>query len=200
MDFRVLLVVRKSQRQKFTRLKFWSDESRKYVPRSLVMSYFLDTNILLRTLVTDDPNYQITMSAIASLKRGKEQLFIAPQNLIELWNAATRPAGQSFAGFKLPRFLWLHKNGLGLSPDEAQAEVARLKELFVLLPDREQIYPEWERLVKTYKVKGAKVHDTRLVAFMLVHRLSHILTFNVKDFRRFSPEITPVSPTDIINS
>lgn len=149
------------------------------------MSYFLDTNILLRTLVTDDPNYQITMSAIASLKRGKEQLFIAPQNLIELWNVATRPAD---------------KNGLGLSPDEAQAEVARLKELFVLLPDREQIYPEWERLVKTYEVKGAKVHDTRLVAFMLVHRLSHILTFNVKDFRRFSPEITPVSPKEIINS
>ena len=149
------------------------------------MSYFLDTNILLRTLVTDDPNYQITMSAIAFLKRGKEQLFIAPQNLIELWNVATRPAD---------------KNGLGLDPDEAQVEVARLKELFVLLPDREQIYPEWERLVKTYEVKGAKVHDTRLVAFMLVHRLSHILTFNVKDFRRFSPEITPVSPTDIINS
>ena len=149
------------------------------------MSYFLDTNILLRTLVTNDPNYQITMSAIASLKRGKEQLFIAPQNLIELWNVATRPAD---------------KNGLGLSPDEAQVEVARLKELFVLLPDREQVYPEWERLVKTYEVKGAKVHDTRLVAFMLVHRLSHILTFNVKDFRRFSPEITPVSPKEVVGS
>ena len=149
------------------------------------MSYFLDTNILLRTLVTDDPNYQITMSAIASLKRGKEQLFIAPQNLIELWNVATRPAD---------------KNGLGLSPDEAQVEVARLKKLFVLLPDREQIYPEWERLVKTYEVKGAKVHDTRLVAFMLVHQLSHILTFNVKDFRRFSPEITPVSPEEVVGS
>ena len=149
------------------------------------MPYFLDTNILLRTLVTDDPNYQITMSAIAFLRREKERLFIAPQNLIELWNVATRPAD---------------KNGLGLSPDEAQAEVARLKELFILLPDTEQIYPEWERLVKTYEVKGAKVHDTRLVAFMLIHRLSHILTFNVKDFRRFSPEITPVSPKDIMNS
>lgn len=149
------------------------------------MSYFLDTNILLRTLVTDDPNYQITMSAIAFLRREKERLFIAPQNLIELWNVATRPAD---------------KNGLGLSPNEAQAEVARLKELFILLPDREQIYPEWERLVKTYEVKGAKVHDTRLVAFMLIHRLSHILTFNVKDFRRFSSEITPVSPKEIMNS
>lgn len=146
------------------------------------MSYLLDTNILLRTIVTDDPNYQITMEAIASLKKLGESLFVAPQNLIELWNVATRPAD---------------KNGLGLSPSEAAAEVARLKELFIVLPDTEQIYLEWERLVKTYEVKGANVHDTRLVAFMLVHRLSHILTFNVKDFRRFSTEITSVSPKEV---
>jgi predicted nucleic acid-binding protein len=148
------------------------------------MPYFLDTNILLRSLVTDDPNHQITIQAIAFLRREKERLFIAPQNLIEFWNVATRP---------------VDKNGLGLSPDEAQAEVALLKQLFILLPEREQIYPEWERLVKTYKVKGAKVHDTRLVSFMLVYRLSHILTYNVRDFRRFSPEITPVSPKEIVN-
>lgn len=92
------------------------------------------------------------------------------------------------------------KNGLGLSPSEAEAEVARLKELFILLPDTEQIYPEWERLVKTYEVKGANVHDTRLVAFMLVHQLSHILTFNTKDFRRFRTEITPISPKEIMQS
>ncbi|MGB5712180.1 MAG: type II toxin-antitoxin system VapC family toxin [Waterburya sp.] len=149
------------------------------------MSYLLDTNILLRTLITEDPNYEITQKVIASLRREKERLFIAPQNLIELWNVATRPADQ---------------NGLGLSPIEAQAEVAGLKELFILLPDREQIYPEWERLVQTYEVKGTKVHDTRLVACMLVNQISHILTFNVKDFRRFSTEITPVSPKEIVNS
>ncbi len=59
------------------------------------MSYLLDTNILLRTLVTNDPNYQITIDAIAFLKRSKERLFIAPQNLIELWNVATRPADKN---------------------------------------------------------------------------------------------------------
>ena len=147
------------------------------------MSYLLDTNILLRTLVTNDPNYQITQEAIASLRKSREKLYIAPQNLIELWNVATRPAD---------------KNGLGLSPFETEKEVAHLKEFFILLPDTEQIYTEWERLVNTYEVKGTKVHDTRLVAFMLIHRLSHILTFNVKDFRRFDAEITPVRPKEII--
>ena len=149
------------------------------------MAYLLDTNILLRTLVTDDPNYQLTQEAIAFLRRGKERLLIAPQNLIELWNVATRPPD---------------KNGLGLSSDETQAEVARLKELFILLPDREQIYPEWKRLVSIYKVKGKKVDDTRLVALMLVHQISHLLTLNIKDFRRFGTEITPVSPKEIVSS
>lgn len=139
----------------------------------------------LRTLITNDPNYQITQEAIAFLRKSGEKLFIAPQNLIELWNVATRP---------------VDKNGLGLSPLEAEAEVVQLKKLFVLLPDTEQIYPEWERLAKTYEVKGANVHDTRLVAFMLIHRLSHILTFNIKDFRRFSAEITPTTPKEIMQS
>ena len=99
------------------------------------MAYFLDTNILLRTLVTEDPQYQITQDAIARLRRDRERLFFAPQNLIELWNVATRPVS---------------KNGLGLSLDETEAEVLRLKKLFILLLDKEQIYPEWERLVTAY--------------------------------------------------
>ena len=37
-----------------------------------------------------------------------------------------------------------------------------------------------------------QVHDTRLVAAMKVHGLSHILTFNVKDFKRFV-DITVIS-------
>ena len=149
------------------------------------MPYFLDTNILIRVLVPEDPYYQVTQDAIMSLKKRGERLFIVPQNLIELWNVMTRPAD---------------KNGLGLSVLAAETEVARLKELFILLPDTEQVYSEWERLVSNHKVKGTKVHDTRLVAFMLVHRLSHILTFNVKDFQRFNQEILPISPREIDKS
>ena len=61
-----------------------------------------------------------------------------------------------------------------------------------------EVYGEWERLVTTYEVKGSKVHDTRLVAFMMVHQISHILTFNVKNFRRFSAEVTAVRPQQIM--
>jgi predicted nucleic acid-binding protein len=149
------------------------------------MAYLLDTNILLRTISPNDPMHIETVAAIDILNASREQVVIAPQNLIELWNVCTRPA---------------ERNGLGFTPERTKAEVDRLKRLFIFIPDTPAIFPEWERLVTTYEVKGTKVHDTRLVAFMLVHRLSQILTFNVKDFRRFSPEITPVSPKEIVNS
>ena len=41
------------------------------------MAYLLDTNVLLRTLITDDPQYQIVQTAITTLRSSREQLFIA---------------------------------------------------------------------------------------------------------------------------
>ena len=149
------------------------------------MSYLLDTNILLRIINPHDPMHQEAVTAIDALNARRTPVIIAPQNLIELWNVCTRP---------------VDKNGFGFTPERTKAEVERLKRLFIFLSDTESIFPEWERLVSTYKVKGTKVHDTRLVAFMIVHQLSHILTFNVKDFRRFREEITPVHPARAIES
>ncbi|NJO96439.1 MAG: PIN domain-containing protein [Pleurocapsa sp. CRU_1_2] len=131
------------------------------------MAYLLDTNILLRTISPNDPMHAITVAAIDTLNARRERVVIAPQNLIELWNVCTRPSD---------------KNGLGFTLERTLAEVDRLKRLFIFLTDTQSIYPEWERLVTTYSVQGAKVHDTRLVAFMLVHQISHILTFNVKNY------------------
>ena len=105
-----------------------------------------------------------------------------PQNLIEFWSVYTRP---------------IERNGLGRTLTEAQAEINRLKTLFPLLLDTSAIYEEWERLVVVHAVRGVNVHDARLVAAMLVHGLTHILTFNISDFARYS-EITAVHPTAIV--
>lgn len=120
-------------------------------------------------------------NAISILSSRGEQLHIVPQNLIEFWNVYTRPT---------------ERNGLGRSVAETQAEVNRLKVLFPLLLDTQAIYQEWERLVVAYGIRGVNVHDARLVAAMLVHGLTHILTFNISDFARYS-EITPVNTTAI---
>jgi hypothetical protein len=46
-------------------------------------------------------------------------------------------------------------------------------------------------------VVGKNGHDARLVAAMMVHGLTHLLTFNVQDFRRY-PGITAVTPADVL--
>lgn len=43
---------------------------------------------------------------------------------------------------------------------------------------------------------GKKVHDARLVAAMITHQITHLLTFNIDDFKRFS-EIVVVDPRSV---
>lgn len=145
------------------------------------MPFLVDTNLLLRSIDLAHPMNTVAIKALTTLRGQGEQLCIIPQNLIEFWNVYTRP---------------LEKNGLGRTPLEAEVEVKQLKTFFLLLSDTAAIYPQWERLVVTHAVRGVNVHDTRLVAAMLVHGLTHILTFNTGDFTRFS-EITAVHPTAI---
>ena len=115
------------------------------------------------------------------LQRGDE-VYLASQNLIELWNVCTRP---------------INRNGLGMTVAHVDAELTRLEGIFSVLPDTAAIYLEWRRLVLTHKVKGVNVHDARLVAVMLVYGVTHILTFNTDDFKRFV-EITVVHPSQIV--
>jgi predicted nucleic acid-binding protein len=67
--------------------------------------------------------------------------------------------------------------------------------VLTLLPDSPAVYEEWKRLVITYAVSGAKVHDARLVAVMNVHGVRQILTFNTSDFARF--EIEALHPSAV---
>ena len=144
------------------------------------MSFLADTNILLRSIDPSHPMHSDAVNAIRILRSQGNSICIVPQNIIEFWNVCTRP---------------IDRNGLGQTATEAKAQIDRLKQFFPILLDTEQIYPVWEQLVVTYDVIGVSVHDARLVAAMLVHKLTHILTFNTSDFRRYS-EITAVHPTE----
>jgi predicted nucleic acid-binding protein len=121
--------------------------------------------------------------ALNVLLEGDDKVCLATQNLFEFWNVCTRP---------------LNRNGLGMTVAQTDAELNRLEEVFAVLSDSPTLYPEWRRLVTKHSVMGVQVHDTRLVAAMLVHGITHILTFNTSDFKRFS-EITLVHPSDIFS-
>jgi len=145
------------------------------------MSYLIDTNVLVRLAQPKNPDQREARRASGTLRRHPEFLGIIPQNLIEFWAAATRPASS---------------NGLDLTVDETPRQIGKLKALFTLLPDSSDIFSEWERLVLQHQVSGKQAHDARLVAAMKVHNVTHLLTFNIPDFKRFTG-ITVVSPTNV---
>jgi predicted nucleic acid-binding protein len=145
------------------------------------MSFVLDSNILLRMAQDTHPMHAAATKATTTLIRQGEIVHIIPQNLYEFWSVATRD---------------IQYNGLGLSIPDANAEIARLRTLFSFLPDSPAIYTEWQRLVTTHAVSGRDSHDTRIVAAMNVHRVSHLLTFNKADFTRY-PGITVLFPSEI---
>jgi predicted nucleic acid-binding protein len=61
------------------------------------------------------------------------------------------------------------------------------------LPESDDVYADWRRLVVAHGISGKKTHDARIVAAMLVHGLKHVLTFNVSDFARY-PDIVVLDP------
>jgi predicted nucleic acid-binding protein len=145
------------------------------------MATLTDTNILLRLLQPHHPHCLIAERALDVLRARKEILYLAAQNLVELWAVATRPIDQ---------------NGLGLTIEQAAKELDQIKRLWLLLPEI-PLFQEWERLVRAHRISGKNTHDARIVAAMHVHGIDSILTFNVNDFARYT-DITVIDPATLL--
>jgi predicted nucleic acid-binding protein len=139
----------------------------------------VDTNIFVGAIQTFDVTLRATARrAVKTLLRQKEQLVCFPQNLVEFWNVATRPR---------------NANGLGFSPEQAARYVDRFQTLIRLLTETPDIFPAWRTIVLEQRVSGIHVHDARIVAAMMVHRVPRILTFDLDDFARYK-QITVIDP------
>ena len=141
-------------------------------------AYLIDSNILLRWVKPDDRDHATVATAIDSILLDGGVLCYTSQNLAEFWNTCTRPK---------------ERNGYGLSPEETGNRAKYFEDRLRLLPDSLEAHREWRLLLVTYRISGVQVHDARLVAVMQVHGVDRILTFNVKDFARFS-EVEAVHP------
>lgn len=73
------------------------------------MNYLADTNIILRLAEPAHPRHGVTLKAVTKLFSDGQNLCLLPQNLIEFWNVATRPAD---------------RNGFGWTAMQTDAEVA----------------------------------------------------------------------------
>ena len=136
----------------------------------------------MRIVNRNDPLQAVALGAVETLRdRGEGPMCVAPQNLIEFRNGATRPAAL---------------NGLGLPPDEAAKLLDQRESMFTLLVETPEIYPAWKALVSGASVLGKQVHDARLVAVCQVHRVMKVLTLNVRHFARFTSIVTGLSVLD----
>ncbi len=134
-------------------------------------AYLIDSNILIRWVKPDDRDYPLVNAAVDRLIEQGCTLLYTSQNLAEFWNTCTRSVEQY---------------GYGLSVEETDARANVIESTLEMLPDGDAAHREWRRLVVAFRVSGAKVHDARLVAAMHVHGVQRIVTFNQRDFARYT--------------
>jgi len=144
--------------------------------------YLLDTNILLRVADISSETHFLANEAINQIITDGNECVITSQVLIEFWVVATRP---------------LDVNGLGWKTSQIRDYVNDLLENFTLIGETLDIFPNWLQLVTDYDIKGKRTHDIRLLAVMKSHNITHLLTFNSKDFIQL-PKLTIVHPQDIM--
>ena len=138
------------------------------------MRILVDTSLIVRCSDPKDKDHSVAVAALDHLQQQGHELRLVPQNIYEYWVVATRP---------------VENNGLGFSPTTLQTNVQAFIALFPLLRDERTIFQHWQQLVTTHEVRGKPAHDTRLVAAMKRHSITHLLTFNAADFKRYA-EIT----------
>jgi predicted nucleic acid-binding protein len=141
----------------------------------------LDTNIVLRNAHEGDPLHQQVSEALARLVRNGDELCIADQIVYEFSVVATRP---------------VPANGMGFTTEQAHAKVTAVIGAFTLLAGPPDQLSRWLTLCRTHAVAGRQAHDARLVALMLAHGVTHILTRNPSDFTRYSG-ITVLEPSNV---
>jgi predicted nucleic acid-binding protein len=135
------------------------------------MRILVDTGVLLRMFDRTSVQHQSILSAFRVLRSNGHELVTTAQNIAELWNVSTRPA--------------LARGGLGLSIPMVERRVRCVERLCAVLPFEDPAYQEWRRIVVAESIVGVAVHDARLVATMIAVGITHMLTLNEADFRRY---------------
>jgi predicted nucleic acid-binding protein len=143
----------------------------------------VDTNIVLRWSDRNSPRHAIFVNAVDHLLELGYDVCCCAQVLIEFWAVATRP---------------IENNGMGLSVADTERLMEDAKIVFSCLPEPPDIAERWQDIASRHQVNGKQAHDARLVALMLSHGITQLLTLNTPDFARYL-EITPLTPAEVLS-
>jgi len=138
---------------------------------------FVDTNILLRALITEMNLHPEADALLKRMLREDAELWINGQVIREFIVQATHPRTLS----------------VPLTIDEVINEINRLKAVFSIADETIVVREKLLELLKEYPTAGKQVHDANIVATMLVYGIDTLLTLNVDDMKRFRDKINLIS-------
>lgn len=137
---------------------------------------FVDTNVLVYFTFIHFAEHQPARQRIAKCESLPAVLWTSRQVLREFLAVATQP------GFLTP-----------LPPFTFLADAVRAFEnQFQVAADDAEVTALLLELAENPGARGKQVHDANIVATLRRHRISHLLTHNITDFRRYAPWVTVV--------
>ncbi len=139
---------------------------------------FVDTNILLYASRPKANEHARSQAALSRMRQDGAPLWLSRQVFREYLAVATRPQA----------------SGPALAMAAAIADVHGWQAVFNIAEDGPGVFDRLLQLLATHPGGGKQVHDANLVAAMLEHRITRLLTFNAADFRRFGSVIEVVVP------
>ncbi|HEY4596423.1 MAG TPA: PIN domain-containing protein, partial [Thermoanaerobaculia bacterium] len=134
----------------------------------------LDTNVLLSATAPFRSLHRAALAVINDWPNQGLVLAVSSQILREYLVVATRP---------------IEVNGLGLSTEDALANVTAFRGRIRLLEDGEPVWDRLRALVAAYGCKGKQIHDANVVACALTSGVTKLVTANAGDFNRFAAEL-----------
>ena len=137
----------------------------------------VDTNVLVHSSITASPDHAKARDAIARLA-ADERLAVLGQILREFLSVTTGPQP------------WARSATLA----EATGNIDGFIHRFTLLHDGPAVWETLMALTRSFVFGGKQVHDANIVATMLAHGETRLLTFNGADFRRFGSVMEVVAP------
>lgn len=137
----------------------------------------VDTNVLVHSSNAASPDHNRARTALARL-HAEGEVAVTRQILWEFLSATTRPQP------------WARAATLA----EAIQNTDEFARRFAILDDGPEVWRELMGLTRRFAFGGKQVHDANIVATMLAHGETRLLTFNGADFRRFAPVIEVVAP------
>jgi len=137
---------------------------------TVVEAVFVDTNVLMYSELAASPFHAQAATKLAALRAAGHELCISRQVVREYLAGMSRPGAIT-----------------GLAPISALVnDVRRFVATYRIAEDGHSVTTQLLTLLTAIPASGKQVHDTNIVATMMVHGIPRLLTHNLADFNRFA--------------